>query len=95
MTLHSPCSHFASKTELYTEAIRNAANDAAQQDGPIQESYTQVLAAFITRPESGLKSTTETDTRPEEVSQPEAEGHGRYILIVAPRETRRSIAQMA
>ena len=56
-------SHFASKTELYTEAIRNAANDAAQQDGPIQESYTQVLAAFITRPESGLKSTTETDTR--------------------------------
>jgi len=97
-------SHFASKTELYTEAIRNAANaggaileeagkdglqqvvkdylrmdhrdasrmhcplafmvnDAAQQDGAIQESYTQVLAAFITRLESGLKTTTETNTR--------------------------------
>lgn len=38
-------------------------NDAAQQDGAIQESYTQVLAAFITRLEAGLKSTTETDTR--------------------------------
>ncbi|GAB3386341.1 TetR/AcrR family transcriptional regulator [Azotobacter armeniacus] len=96
--------HFASKKDLYNEALRNAAraggalleqagtegvqqmvksylrmehrdgsqmhcplafmvNDAARQDEAIRSSYTRILAAFVTRLESGLESTTAMNPR--------------------------------